>query len=174
MSLRQSRLLEIRKDSESGFSILEIVIVSMIIATVLAFALPMVSGAVRAYNLRSASNHLAERISAVRALAIAKNRSVTFSFNNVSGRYGFDFDLPEGDGVPDTTDPAEPDMGGYYWEILPNGVQALFPGGAPIKITFNSRGELPIGATGDKTIALQSYGRTAQVVVNLRGKISVQ
>jgi Tfp pilus assembly protein FimT len=145
----------------------------MIIATVVAFALPMVSGAVKAYNLRSASNHLAERINAVRALAIAKNRSLTFSFNNVSGRYGFDFDLPNGDGIPDTSDPDDPEMGTYYWEILPNSVQAVFPGGTPIKITFNSRGELPIGAAA-QTITLQSYGKTAQVVVNLRGKISVQ
>jgi type II secretory pathway pseudopilin PulG len=173
MNLCLRRFAGIRRRNDSGFSIVEIVIVCMAIGIVIAFALPMVSGAVKAYNLRSASNHLAERISAVRALAIAKNRSVTFSFNNVSGRYGFDFDLPEGDGIPDTSDPAEPDMGGYYWEILPNSVQAEFPGGTPIKITFNSRGELPIGAAA-KTITLQSYGRTAQVVVNLRGKISVQ
>lgn len=173
MSLYPSRPLGIRRDNDSGFSIIEIVIVSLIISIVLAFALPMVSGAVKAYNLRSASNHLAERMSAVRALAIAKNRSVTFSFNNVSGRYGFDFDLPDGDGIPDTSDPADPEMGTYYWETLPNGVQAEFPGGTPIKITFNSRGELPIGAAA-QTITLQSYGRTAQVAVNLRGKISVQ
>jgi type II secretory pathway pseudopilin PulG len=175
MSLYLSRLLGIRRGNDFGFSMIETVIVFLIIGIVVAFALPMVSGAVKAYNLRSASNHLAERISAVRALAIAKNRSVTFSFNNVSGRYGFDFDLPEGDGIPDTFDPAEPDTktGGYYWEILPNSVQAEFPGGTPIKITFNSRGELPIGAAA-KTITLQSYGKTAQVVVNLRGKITVQ
>ncbi|HSE37157.1 MAG TPA: hypothetical protein VLG74_07635, partial [Blastocatellia bacterium] len=96
------------------------------------------------------------------------------SFNNVSGQYGFDFD---GDGAPDTTDPdANPDdpgVGGYYWGTLPQGVTTTFPEGAPIMIDFNSRGELPIGDLA-QSVVLQSYGRTATVSVNLRGKISVQ
>jgi hypothetical protein len=113
---------------------------------------------------------LAERISAVRALAMAKNRTVTFAFNNGSGQYGFDFD---GDGVPDTTDPDDPGMGGFYRGTLPDGVTATFLNGSPIIIAFNSRGELPIGAQ-PTSIVLQSYGRSATVSVNLRGRINVQ
>ncbi|MFY9611830.1 MAG: hypothetical protein WAU45_24855 [Blastocatellia bacterium] len=155
---------------EEGTSMVEIAIVLLIFATVIAFALPVVSNSIRSYNLRSAADHLTERISAVRALAIAKNRTVTFAFNNDSGRYGFDFDS---DGVPDTSDPDDPGIGGYYWGTLPDGVTTTFPDGNPIMIDFNSRGELPIGDPA-QSIALQSYGRSATVSVNLRGKISVQ
>lgn len=156
--------------SDAGVSLVEVVMVTLVVVIVTAFTLPAVSGAIRAYNLRSAADHLAERISAVRALAMAKNRSVTFSFNNNTSRYGFDFN---GDGAPDTSDPDDPLQGGYYWGTLPDGVTTTFPGGNPIAITFNSRGELPIGAVA-QNLVLQSSGRSATVSVNLRGRISVQ
>jgi type II secretory pathway pseudopilin PulG len=161
-----------RRATDAGVSVVEVVMVALVVAVLTAFTLPMVSGAIRAYKLRSAADHLAERISAVRALAMAKNRNLTFSFNNASGRYGFDFDLPP-DGIPDTSDPVDRTLGGYYWETLPQGVTATFPNGNPIMITFNSRGELPIGAAAQR-IVLQSQGRSATVIVNLRGSISVQ
>src|SRR5215510_3513554 len=109
--LNHSKRATTKIGSEAGVSIVEVAIVALIIAIVMAFTLPMVNGAIRAYNLRSAADHLAERISAVRALAMAKNRNLTFSFNNASGRYGFDFDLPP-DGIPDTSDPVDPTLGG--------------------------------------------------------------
>jgi len=158
--------------SERGFALIETFVVFMIAAIITAIAIPFVSGAIRAYNLRSAADHLAERMSAVRALAMAKNKNVTFSFNNETGRYGFDFDQPP-DGTPDTIDPTDKGQGGYYWETLPSGITATFPGNNPIIITFNSRGELPIGDAA-QTIVLQGSGRTTSVSVNLRGKISVQ
>lgn len=163
------------RKSEDGISIVETAIVALIIAIVLAFALPAIANSIRAYNLRSAANHLAERISAVRALAMAKNKNVTFSFNNSSGLYGYDFTGTAGDGVPDTVDPDDPDelSVSYYTEGLPGGVTTTFPGNTPIKITFNSRGELPIGSTA-QSIVLTSYSKTVTVLVNLRGKVSVQ
>ncbi|MFY9553575.1 MAG: GspH/FimT family protein [Blastocatellia bacterium] len=161
---------ESRGASEAGASIVEVVMVTVVVTIVTAFTLPAVSGAIRAYNLRSAADHLAERISAVRALAMAKNRNLMFSFNNNTGRYGFDFD---GDGTPDTSDPDDVLQGGFYWATLPDGVTTTFADGNPIRITFNSRGELPIGAAA-QSIVLQSAGRSATVNVNLRGRISVQ
>lgn len=166
---KKSWFAEIRA-GEEGKSLVEIAVVVMIIAVVTAIALPSVANSIRAYNLRSAADHLAERITAVRALAMSKNRTLNFAFNPDSGRYGFDFD---GDGAPETSDPDDPEMGTYYWGTLPAGVTTTFPGGNPIMIAFNSRGELPIGAVA-QSIVLQSYGRTATVSVNLRGKISVQ
>jgi len=163
-SLRSERI------SEQGTSLIEIAVVLIIFSIVLAFALPVVANSIRSYNLRSAADHLAERMSAVRALAMAQNRTVAFAFNNGSGQYGFDFGV---DNVPDTTDPDNPGSGGYYWGTLPDGVTAVFPDGNPIRVRFNSRGELPIGAVA-QSIVLQSSGRSATVNVNLRGRISVQ
>ena len=157
------------RSGEDGKSLVEIAVVVMICAVVTAIALPAVASSIKSYNLRSAASHLAERISAVRALAMAKNKAVNFTFDNVSGHYGFDFD---GDHVPDTTDP-DPPPGYYNWGVLPDGITCVFPDGNPITIVFNSRGELPIGAVA-QTITLQSSGRTATVNVNLRGRVSIQ
>lgn len=166
----KSNQTEVRRAREEGTSLVEIAVVIMILAVVTAMALPAVANSIRSYNLRSAANHLAERISAVRALAMAQNRTIAFVFNNGSGQYGFDFGV---DNIPDQWDPDNPDAGGYYWGTLPDGVTAVFPNGNPIRISFNSRGELPIGAV-PQDIVLQSYGRSATVNVNLRGRISVQ
>jgi Tfp pilus assembly protein FimT len=157
---------------ESGFSVIEITVTVMIIAAVLAFTLPMASNSIRAYQLRSAADHMAERISAVRALAMAKNRNVTFSFDNVSMSYGFDFDGTEGDGIPDIKDPDDP-TAIYNMETLPSGISTTFQDDEAIKVTFNSRGELPIGNT-EEAIALQLGGRSITVRVNLRGRVSVE
>ncbi|HLG13215.1 MAG TPA: hypothetical protein VJH03_01660 [Blastocatellia bacterium] len=167
-----STLDQTTRGGERGASLVEASIVFLVVAIVLAFALPAASNSIRAYNLRSAGNHLAERISAVRALALAKNKNVTFSFNNTSGRYGFDFDA---DGVPDTIDPDEPADGkkNYYWETLPSDIAAVFPNNAPIMVTFNSRGELPIGTTA-QSITIGNRNTTLAVRVNLRGKVSVE
>ena len=170
MMLNKSLPIPGKHAGEEGKSLVEIAVVVMIIAVVCAMALPSVATSIRAYNLRSAADHLAERMTAVRALAMTKNKTVRFAFNNISGRYGFDFD---GDGAPDTIDPDDPAMGGYYWGTLPDGVTTTFPNGIPITVDFNSRGELPIGDL-PQGIVLQSYGNSSTVSVNLRGKISVQ
>lgn len=169
-----------KSNPEMGFSMIEAAIVCLTIATILAFVLPNVNNSLKAYRLKNAADHMAERASGVRALAMAKNKNVTFSFNNTSKQFGFDFPpvgATEGDGVPDTIDPDEQAAGvplsNYFLETLPEGVTATFPNNAPIKVTFNSRGELPIGAT-EQLITLQSFGRTVNVRINLRGKISVE
>ncbi len=168
---RQWKSLE-SQNTEAGLSVIELVMVVLIIAIVIAFSLPVISNSLAAYNLRSAADHLAERIAAVRALAIAKNRNVTFSFNNASGLYGFDFTGPTGDGVPETTDPDDPATN-YYTGSLPTGVTTTFPENQPMRITFSSRGELPIGDLA-RVITLQRGNRTITVRVNLRGKVSVE
>ncbi len=159
-----------RRTGDRGFSVVEVIVVLMIISIVLAFALPAANRAIAAYNLRSAGDHMAERLTAVRALSMAKNRTVTFSFKASTGKYGFDF-TPTGapDGLPDTTDPADPSID-YRIETLPYGIT----GSADQQVSFNSRGEIPIGATA-QTFTMTDYGgRTVRVSVNLRGKVSVQ
>ena len=86
----------VERSGERGISLIEGVVVFCVIAIVLAFAIPAMSRSIKAYNLRSAANHIAERMTAVRALAMSKNRNVTFSFNSETRRYGFDFTGPTG------------------------------------------------------------------------------
>ena len=164
-------MVAMKRRNDKGFSLVETVMVVMIIIIILAIALPMINNALQAYTLRNAADHVAERISAVRALALAKNKNITFSFNNTTQNYGFDFTGTTGDGVPDVVDPDDPTIN-YNIESLPSGVNATFPGNAPIQVTFTSRGELPIGAA-IQDIVLRSGSRQMTVTVNLRGRIYV-
>ena len=164
--------IESKRMSEAGLTMVEISVTVLIIATVLTFALPMANNSIRAYRLRNAGDHMAERIAAVRALAMSKNRNVTFSFNNASEQFGFDFDGADGDGIPDASDPDDASSV-YLVESLPGSITPTFPNNEPIKVTFNSRGEMPIGMT-EQAIVLHSGSRSLTVRVNLRGKVSVE
>jgi Tfp pilus assembly protein FimT len=162
--------------NQEGMSLMETVIVAMIIAIVVAIALPVASRAISSYKTSIAASHIAERLSAARQLAMSENNNISFSFNAGSGQYGFDFTSPP-DGVPDTQDPAHPDLS-YYVESLPSGTALSLPNNSNLIITFNSRGEMPIGtvipvgAQGIKVGVVGTYN-TASVWVNLRGKVWV-
>jgi Tfp pilus assembly protein FimT len=161
---------------QQGVSLIETVMVALIIAIVLAIAMPVTSRAISSYRTSMAANHIAERLSAARSLAMSENTSATISFNKTSGQYGYDFTSPP-DGVPDTSDPAHPDQS-YYIESMPSGTSISFPNNSNIIITFNSRGEMPIGtvipsdAQGIKVPVTGTSG-SATVWVNLRGKVWV-
>src|SRR5215467_12104893 len=162
--------------NQRGVSLMDTVIVAMIVAIVLAIAMPVATKAIYSYRTIMAADHIAERLSAARQLAMSENTNVTISFNASSGQYGYDFTSPP-DGVPDTQDPAHPAIS-YYVESMPSGTSISFPSSTNILITFNSRGEMPIGtaipvgAQGLKVGVVGTYG-TASVWVNLRGKVWV-
>jgi len=170
-----------RLTGEEGKSLVEIAIVIMIIAVVVAISLPAIANSIRSYNLRSAAVRIAERISGARALAMAKNRNFTVSFTTGGGgnvtQYGYDF-TPAGapDGTPDTVDPDDP-LQSYYTETPPSGITVSFvAGGTTLTngkgITYTSRGELPIG-DAQSDIRLSNSSGIMTVSVNLRGQVWV-
>ena len=170
---------------EEGKSLVEIAIVVMIMAVVVAFALPAVANSVRLYNLRSACERVAERLAGARALAMAKNKNVTVAFATSAGgkvtRYGYDFSplkadgiTPDPDGTPDSRDPLDPTQS-YYVEAPPDGITlTVAAGGTTLAngkgVDYTSRGELPIGAS-QADIKLSNSSGSLTVSVNLRGQV---
>ena len=155
---------------------METLVVLMIVTVILAFALPAVRNSISAYNVRSAADHVAQRLTAARTLAMTKNKQVTISFNRTSGLYGFDFPQPGDpvvppDGIPDTQDPDDPSTN-YLVESPSGGTRILFPSESNIMVSFNSRGEMPIGAA-DQDIRVSNTSNSATVHINLRGKVWV-
>jgi type II secretory pathway pseudopilin PulG len=177
------------RPKEAGTSLVETVMIFMIISIITAFALPAVATSIRAYNVRSAGTHIAHRLTAARSLAMTKNKNVSLSLNQETGQYGFDFttptpdDVADYDGGPDLTTPVpdgfpdatDPDnlSAGYYTEELPSGISVDYGDESSITVTFNSRGELPIGSA-EHSIPIGDGDRTATVRVNLRGKVWVE
>lgn len=166
------------RPAEAGFSLVESAAVFLVIGIVVAIGIPAVSKSMDGYNLRSAANHLAERLAAVRAVAMEKNRTVSAVFRR-TGQYGFDFNA---DGTIDTQDPEQPGIG-YIAATLPTGIafpESAFPIGSDfLLVTFNSRGELPIGTVipvgaAGLGIRIQNPSGGLTVQVNLRGKVWVE
>ena len=170
-------LIASRNSGEEGLSLVEMVVVFLIISIVLAFSIPVVANSIRAYNLRSAAERMAERFAGGRALAMAKNKNIIVSFNATTRQYGYDFTpLGAPDGTPDSSDPEDPSQS-YYVETLPSGITITSSTGAVDLtngkgVTYTSRGELPIGAS--QTDIVLSNGRsTVTVSVSLRGQVWV-
>jgi type II secretory pathway pseudopilin PulG len=161
-----------RGGNQAGLSVIEVAVVIMVAGIMIAVSLPAMSRSIEAYNVRSAADHVAQRLMAARTLAMTKNKQVAISFNYASGLYGYDF-TPAGapDGVPDRSDPDDPATN-YYPEKLPDGIRFVFPSNSNITVTFNSRGELPIGAS-DQAILIRGYRSYATIRVNLRGNVWV-
>ena len=180
----KSNSLRSERSGEQGTSLIEIAIVFLIFAIVIAFALPVVANSIRSYNLRSAAERIAERLAGARALAMAKNKNVMASFATDGGgnvtQYGYDFP-PAGsapgtlpDGTPDTSDPDDTTQS-YYVETLPSGIRGSFAAGGTTLtngkgVAYTSRGELPIGAS-QADILLTSSGRNLTISINLRGQV---
>jgi len=163
---------------EEGASLLEVAIVSMIIATVVAIALPSFANSIRSYNLRSAATRIAQRMAGARALAMAKNKNVTVSFATAGGgnvtQFGYDFSPAVPDGTPDTSDPDDL-LASYYTEAPPSGITVtIASGGTALTngtgVTYTSRGELPIAAL-PADIRVSNSSSILTVSVNLRGQV---
>jgi type II secretory pathway pseudopilin PulG len=166
-----------RNTGEEGLSMVEMVVVFLIISIVLAFSIPVVANSIRAYNLRSASERMAERFAGGRALAMAKNKNVVVCFNAATRQYGYDFTpLGAPDGTPDSSDPEDPTQS-YYVESLPSGITITSSTGAVNLangkgVTYTARGELPIGAS-QADIVLSNGSSTLTVSISLRGQVWV-
>jgi len=168
-----------RGEGETGVSLVETAMVCIIVAIIVAISLPAVARSIRAYNLRTAAERVAERLAGARTLAMAKNKNITASFQtNASGnvtQYGYDFS-PVGapDGIPDTSDPDDLSQS-YYTESAPSGITMSFAAGGRTLtngkgVTYTSRGELPIGDS-QADITLSNSQMTTTVSVNLRGQV---
>lgn len=162
-------------NTDGGFTVLEVTLVGLLVAIALAIALPVGYKALRAYEANSSAMQVAESLSAARSLAMARNSDITLLFKANNGTFGYDFN---GDGTIDTQDPANPSLS-YPVQQLSGGSYISFPGSNDITVTFNSRGELPIGTvipSGQQGLKVQVFavgGPSATVWINIRGKVWV-
>ena len=71
-----------RKQSQSGFSISEILVVLAIIAVILLFSLPALGERYRGYRIRTQVNEMTAHLKAARHTAITKRMDVSFTVND--------------------------------------------------------------------------------------------
>jgi type IV fimbrial biogenesis protein FimT len=72
---------------EHGFSLIELMIVAALIAVMAGIAIPAITGAMRQYNVISASQQVVSAIRAARVQAVGKNQVLDVDFNPAAGTY---------------------------------------------------------------------------------------
>lgn len=171
-----------RRSRMSGFTLIELVMVTIVIVILASIAIPQIISLVDAYRLRVAAEEVSETLNVARAQATEVNRRVTVAFVGGSNRFGFDTNtLPDGapnpDGVPDDI------------RVMPNGVTFVAatnppcsqpPGGnGSATIAFGSRGDLFLTAPGaplnsSDCVKVQNRRGSMIIWVSLRGRVTVQ
>lgn len=136
-----------------GFSLLELVLVMAIVATVAAIALPRWGHAVARYRAEAAAHRIAADLGLARATARADSHSVTVTFNVAGNSYGMD-GVESLQGAPGSASVSLSDE--PYRSTL---LAAAF-GGDPV-VVFDGWGVADSGGT--VTISCGSVTRTVQL-----------
>ncbi len=123
--------------SESGFTLIEVALVSVMIVVIGTVTVPQVAGTLESYRLDVAASMIQGKLVEARLNATKRNRQVQLLF-----------DLPAGSFEIETTDSGGNTINVGNQEFLPSGV--TFEISTPAQITFSSLGR----PTGPCTITL--------------------
>lgn len=174
--------LETRR-GEAGLSLLEVLIVGALVATVSAIAVPMMGAAVARYRTGSAAREVAGQIRSARLAAVSTNRQMIVRFNCPVAR-AYRFIEVTGDPAIDDAalavrcafPPADADPA-----TLPNSDGPLRY--LPDTITFGATQDLRIAPTGTVTpltggmpavIGVTNGAMAGQITVSVAGRVQAQ
>jgi Tfp pilus assembly protein FimT len=144
--------------SESGFSVIELTVISAIVIVIAAIAIPNVVAARRSYTLLIGAEGLAQQLNRCRQEAVRVNDTMQIQVTATTTQ----IDLSR-DGAFAGADGAV-----YLIENVTIGSMAPADG----VVTFNSRGELPVLApSGSSTVSASGYKRV--VTIEPRGAVIV-
>lgn len=138
----------------AGFTFIEALITTALIAIVYAMAVPNFGALRGPYAVRHAASQVASAFQMARMRAIATNASVRLTYNTSNNTYTVDRQTSGGGWVIDSRNQ------------LPAGVTVSGAGGTP---TFSRTGIL----NGSYTINVNAYGKTRTVTVNVLGKTTI-
>ena len=138
----------------AGFSFVEVLTATALIAILYAIAVPRFSQLRGPYAARSGATQVASAFQAARMRAIATNSSVRLTYNSSNSTYTIDRQLSGGGWVTDVRNQ------------LPTGVTLSSFGTNP---TFTRTGILNAGYT----ITVSAYSKTRTVTVNVLGQTTI-
>src|SRR4030095_11267819 len=138
----------------AGFTFMEVLTTTALIAIIYAIAVPNFSQLRGPYAARSGATQIASAFQAARMRAIATNSSIRLTYNSTNQTYTLDRQLSGGGWVTDVRNQ------------LPTGVSLSGVGSNP---TFGRTGIL----NANYTITVNAYGKTRTVTVNVLGKTTI-
>jgi Tfp pilus assembly protein FimT len=148
------------RDSQAGFSVLELTIVIMVIFVLAAIAIPNMISAARSYKVNIAAQALEQQLNRCRQEAVRKNQPVPIKITAATTSSAIDLD----DGGTDFTDDGT-DV------TLSNDATITINSPTDGIVTFTSRGEMLIGVNPSFTFSYSGASRT--VTIDPRGAVSI-
>ena len=140
------------RNSQSGFTILEAMVVVVFASVILSIAVPKLQVILDYYSLTSSANLVASELSAGRALAVSRN-------------WIYDVSLDTGNSTIQIIDPNDPDNSPRTEKSLESGDSFSTVPANPIR--FYSRGH----ARGGTIVLVNDSGYTISIIVSPSGKI---
>ncbi|MFC1707759.1 prepilin-type N-terminal cleavage/methylation domain-containing protein [Planctomycetota bacterium] len=150
-----ARRQELHPKREKGFTLVELIVVIVIIATIMAFVIPAIDRITPKHSLRAAARDIAGTIDLVRGTAAGKGRVMAVYYDLDAGTYTIYGPPPEGE------------LGERPWGLAPVGTRRKLPrfvhfvGIQPEGLRYQTSGELkvrfdPLAIEGSHIIHLEN------------------
>jgi prepilin-type N-terminal cleavage/methylation domain-containing protein len=149
-----------RKTDQKGFSLPELLVVTLVVAIIVTLALPQIQGALRIYRLDIAERVVTGRLLEARLTAIKRNRDTWLAIDTTANT--IQIVSTDDNGTTVFLTPAI---------SLPQ--NAVFTGATPSSVTYSSLGRNK--ASGTSVISLQVNGvnKTRAISISATGNLSV-
>jgi prepilin-type N-terminal cleavage/methylation domain-containing protein len=161
--------------SAKGFSLIELLIVMAIAATLLSIAVPTYNRYRDNANLREAAGEISGDIQLFKQTAVSENRGYRINFDASANAYGIQIENPVGSGTYvnlSTVKPGAQDtknVGAGNANVVISGTPS-FSGGVP-HVTFNPRGT---SGAGNLVLIHSIRLSTATIRTTLMGRVRVE
>ena len=141
-----------KKNSQNGFSLIELIIVLLVIAILATLALPSIDRTLQLYRLETGTGYILHRLTETRLTAIKRNRDAWLEIDETNLTLT----------LKSTNDAGQQIILGFPTQ-LPDGIQ--FSGGTPSSIVFTSLGRN--GANGNTQIKLKLSAANRQKTIRI-------
>jgi type IV fimbrial biogenesis protein FimT len=145
---------------QKGFSLPELLVVTLVVAIIVTLALPQIQGALRGYRLDIAERVVTNRLLEARLTAIKRNRDTWLAIDTTANR--IQVVSTDDNGATVFLTPAI---------SLPQ--NAFFTGSTPGAVTYSSLGRNKASGTSVISLQINGINRTRAISISATGNLSV-
>ena len=148
-----------KKNSQTGFSLIELIIVVLVAALLATLALPSIQRTMQLYRLETGTSYILHRLTEARLTAIKRNRDSWLEINQANKTL-----------ILKSTNDAGQQISLGYPTFLPEGIQ--FNGATPDSVVFTSLGRNRVNGNTQIKLKLTAANRNKTINIGITGNIT--